>query len=207
MAKRFTDSEKWKDDWYISLSNDYKIVWQWLLDNCNHSGLCKKSISLLNIMCKTNLKEEDIIEFTNDRIVIVGDYWFIPKFLKFQYSTLLSGKPAIVSVVRDIFTHNLQIMIPKSFGKDYLIINESFNNHCQMIKDMVKDKVKDKDMDMVKGIIKNQNSKKPKSVKFDEEIENVIFDDGSSQKLGLDQKVLAKSGNLKATSIIFGSIY
>lgn len=205
MAKRFTDSEKWKDDWYISLSNDYKIVWQWLLDNCNHSGLCKKSISLLNIMCKTNLNEGDIIDFTNNRIVIVGDYWFIPKFLKFQYSTLLSGKPAIVSVVRDIFTYNLQGMIPESFGKDYLIINESFINHCKMIKDKDKDMVKD----MVK--FKNNNSienlKKPKALRFDEKIENVIFDDGSSQKLGLDQGILAKSGNLKAISIIFGSIY
>jgi len=27
MAKRFTDTDKWKDDWFISLSNDYKIIW------------------------------------------------------------------------------------------------------------------------------------------------------------------------------------
>ncbi len=203
MAKRFTDSEKWKDDWYISLSNDYKIVWQWLLDNCNHSGLCKRSISLLNIMCKTNLKEQDIIDFTNFRIIIVDDYWFIPKFLKFQYSTLLSGKPAIVSVVKDIFTYKLQRMIPESFGNDYIIINKSFDNHCKMIKDMVKDK----DMVKVKTNITNENFKKPKSVKFDEKIENVIFDDGSVQVLGAEQKILAQSGDLKATSIVYNSIY
>jgi hypothetical protein len=48
MSKRFTDTEKWKDDWFLSLSNDYRIVWQWLLDNCNHAGICKPSINLLN---------------------------------------------------------------------------------------------------------------------------------------------------------------
>lgn len=154
-------------------------------------------------MCKTSLKEENIIEFTNGRVVIVNDYWFIPKFLKFQYSTLLSGKPAIVSVVRDIFTYKLKEMIPESFGNDYIIINKSFENHCQMIKD------KDKDKDMVKDKFNmaTKNSKNPKPVKFDEKIENVIFDDGSIQKLGLDQKILAKGGDLKATSIVFGSIY
>ncbi len=142
MAKRFTDSDKWKDDWYISLSNDYKIVWQWLLDNCSHTGLCKRSISLLNMMCKVAISEKDIIEFSNGRIIIIEDYWFIPKFLKFQYSTLLSCKPAIISVVKDIFTYKLQELIPKSFGNDYLIVSKSFNNHYLMIKDKDKDMVK-----------------------------------------------------------------
>jgi len=49
MAKRLTDTEKWKDDWYISLSNDDKVVWQWLVDNCNHAGICKKNMALLNL--------------------------------------------------------------------------------------------------------------------------------------------------------------
>lgn len=145
MAKRFTDSDKWKDDWYISLSNDYKIVWQWLLDNCSHSGLCKRSVFLLNTMCKVNLTEDEIISFGNDRIIIIDDYWFIPKFLKFQYSTLLSAKPAIISVVKDIFTYKLQDFIPKSFGNDYIIVSKSFLNHCQIIKDKDKDKVKVKE--------------------------------------------------------------
>ena len=79
MAKRFTDSEKWKDDWYISLPNDYKIVWQWLLDNCTHSGLCKRSMGLLNMMCRVDFKESDILEKMNGRVCIVNDFWFIPK--------------------------------------------------------------------------------------------------------------------------------
>ena len=62
MAKRLTDTEKWKDDWYISLSNDDKIVWQWLLDNCSHAGLCKKGISMLNLMCRVNYNEQQLLE-------------------------------------------------------------------------------------------------------------------------------------------------
>lgn len=144
MAKRFTDSEKWKDDWYITLPNDYKIVWQWLLDNCSHSGLCKRSVGLLNIMCKVNFTEQEIIEKMAGRVIVFKDYWFIPKFIKFQYSTLFSNKPAIVSVVKDIFNFKLQPLIPESFGNDYIITEQSFDNHCKIIKDKVKDKDKDK---------------------------------------------------------------
>jgi hypothetical protein len=144
MAKRFTDTDKWKDNWYISLPNDYKIIWQWLLDNCTHTGLCKRSVALLNLMCKVNFTEEDILEKMEGRIIVLNDYWFIPNFLKFQYSTLNSAKPAIVSVVKDLFKYNLIPIIPKSFGNDYIIISKSFDNHYQMIKD--KDKDKDKDI-------------------------------------------------------------
>ncbi len=200
MAKRFTDSDKWKDDWYISLPNDYKIVWQWLLDNCTHSGLCKRSMALLNLMCKVDFTENEMIDAMSGRILIHGNHWFIPKFLKFQYSTLNSNKAAVVSVVKDIFNHNLKAMIPESFGNDYIIKEESFENHCKMIKD--KDKVKDKDKDKVKenGVIK-------KGEKFDEKFEKVFFDDGSWQLLGNEQKILAEGGDMAPHTIIKGSIY
>lgn len=159
MAKRFTDTDKWKDDWFISLSNDYKIIWQWLLDNCSHSGLCKRSTGLMNMMCRSSVTEMEMINAMEGRVLIVEDYWFIPKFIRFQYSTLQSGKPAIVSVVKDLFKYKLVGMIPESFGNDYKIMSESFDNHSRMIKDMVKDKDKVKDSKVKKEgeNLENQN--------------------------------------------------
>jgi hypothetical protein len=145
MAKRLTDTEKWNDDWYISLSNDYRVVWQWLLDNCNHAGICKRSIRLLNLMCNTSISEEVLISMMEGRIVVKDNNWFIPKFLKFQYSSLNSNRPVIISVVKELEKNNLLAMIPESFGNDYLII---------------KDKSKDKDKD--KDIVKPKNEKNGK---------------------------------------------
>jgi len=144
MAKRLTDTEKWNDDWYISLSNDYRIIWQWLLDNCNHAGICKRSIRLLNLMCNTDISEKELISQMDGRIVVKENNWFIPKFLKFQYTSLNSNRPVIISVVKELEKNNLLSMIPESFGNDYLII---------------KDKDKDKDKDM-------SYSKKEKNAKF-----------------------------------------
>jgi len=143
MAKRLTDTEKWNDDWYISLSNDYRIIWQWLLDNCNHAGICKRSIRLLNLMCNTNVSENDLLIVMEGRIILKDNNWFIPKFLKFQYASLHSNRPVIISVVKELEKHNLITHIPESFGNDYLII---------------KDKDKDKDKDIVK--LKNEKNGK-----------------------------------------------
>lgn len=145
MAKRFTDTEKWKDDWYLSLSNDYKIVWQWLLDNCNHAGICKKNIRLLNFMCNTDITENQMIEIMDDRVLAIKNFWFIPKFLKFQYSSLGNNRPVINSVRIELDKNNLSAMVTELFGNDYLIIKE-------------KEKEKDKDKRKDKGqIAKNQN--------------------------------------------------
>jgi len=83
MAKRLTDTEKWNDDWYISLSNDYRIIWQWLLDNCNHAGICKRSMRLLNLMCNTDINEEILVKKMDGRLIVSGNDWFIPKFFQF----------------------------------------------------------------------------------------------------------------------------
>jgi len=46
-----------------------------------------------------------------------------------------------------------------------------------------------------------------KGISFDENFENVFFADGSSQKLGSEQKVLAEGGDIAPLTIIKGSIY
>ena len=141
MAKRLTDTDKWKDEWYLSLSNDYKIIWQWLLDNCSHSGFCKPSVLFMNMLCKVNITEEDVIGSMDGRVLKVNKQWFIPKFIKFQYPTLISNKPVIVSVVKDIICNSCQEFL-FDFGEDYTIIEKSLPNHLEIIKD--KDKYKDK---------------------------------------------------------------
>lgn len=141
MAKRFTDTEKWKDEWYLSLDNDNRIVWQYLLDSCSIAGLLKKNFKLLNFCCNVNYNEFILLDIFKDRVFDIGDYFFIPKFLKFQYPKgLKSDKPAIVSVRNELLDKGL-------IDNDYEIIFKSFKNHSETIKDKYKDKVKDMDMD------------------------------------------------------------
>ena len=204
MAKRLTDTEKWKDDWYISLSNDDKVVWQWLVDNCNHAGICKKNMALLNLMCKVDYTEEQMLKKMENRVMKVKNIWFIPKFLKFQYPTLLSSKPVIISVVKELFANNLCNEIPKDFGDDYIIIKESFNNHYKMIKD------KDKDNTLIEKSVRRGYGGKKKSASFvDLELNRAYFsEDGTKwQELGTEQKNLLLKKELKYYEIFEGEIF
>ena len=110
MAKRLTDTEKWKDPFFNELSSDYKLVWIYLLDDCNHAGIWKKSIKRLNFDCSTNLTENDILKTFGSRIVPVSDdKWFIPKFVYFQYGKefIKSKQKSILSAIEILNEFNL----------------------------------------------------------------------------------------------------
>jgi hypothetical protein len=132
MSKRFTDTDKWKHDWFLSLDNDSRIVYQYLIDNCSHAGLFKKQYTHLNMVCKTNHNEDSLKKLFAKKIIDVGEYFFIPTFLKHQYKNgLQSNKPVIVSVRNELLKHNLNEIIVERLGNNFSII---------------KDKDKDKDI-------------------------------------------------------------
>jgi len=91
-------------------------------------------------MCNTSITEEILIEKMEGRVIIAGNDWFIPKFLKFQYDNLTSQRPVVLSVIKELEKNDLVKLIPESFGNDYLII---------------KDKRKDKDKD---NTVKQKNN-------------------------------------------------
>jgi hypothetical protein len=110
MAKRFTDTDKWKDEWYTELPNDYKIIWQYLLDTCDNAGIYKRNVKLLNIMCNTNVSDTDILNAFKLRVTPISDEkWIINKFCVFQYGPdfLESKNKAVISVVNKLIENNL----------------------------------------------------------------------------------------------------
>lgn len=141
MPLRFTDTEKWKDNWWQSLSNDYKIIWQYLLDNCDHAGTFKKEFRLMNFECGTNITEQQFDKVFGSRIQRSEKYnrWVIVNFCRLQYpSGIESNKPVIVSVRNVLNKYGFLTIIMQSFNNDSLIIKD---------KDKDKDKEMDKEMD------------------------------------------------------------
>jgi hypothetical protein len=156
VAKRYTDTEKWNDDWYISLSNDSRIIWQWLLDNCDHAGVLKPGVKLLNFSCNTSISHDELLAIFSGRLLFVNNVYFIPKFIKFQYPDgLKSKKPVILSVLKILTKNDLVVTLKKSLGNDYIIVDELLDNDSLIIKDKDKDKSKDKDKDEFNGEIFN----------------------------------------------------
>jgi len=145
MAKRFTDTQKWGDEWFSELDHDMMLVWLYLLDNCSHAGIWKRSLKLLRYNTGTIREQSEIESILGDRIIVFdNDKWFIPKFIKFQYSQgLNSQKPVVLSVREELNSYSLLPIINRLYGNDFIIIDKQLNNGYSTIKD--KDKDKDKD--------------------------------------------------------------
>lgn len=123
MGKRFTDTEKWRDEWWGSLPNDYRMIWLYLVDSCSIAGIWKKDFRGLNFNCNTNITEQEFIKIFAGRVVDRGGFFFIPKFVRFQNPKgLNSNKPAVVAIVNELSLNNLIPTVHELLGNDYLII-------------------------------------------------------------------------------------
>jgi len=90
VAKRFTDSDKWKKPFIKQLPLEYKIFWLYLLDDCDHAGIWHVDMEIAEIKLGTKLSLEKARGLFGERVVEFdnGTKWFIPDFIAFQYGEL-----------------------------------------------------------------------------------------------------------------------
>lgn len=160
MAKRFTDSEKWNDVWFTELNNDQRIIWIYLLDNCDNAGIFKLNMKLINFNCSTNISVEEFIFIYKERITQINkESWLINKFCSYQYGTdflIKTGNKAVQSAIKklmevkvvELIDNNYTLSIPYSSPINTLSIEDKYPI------DTLKDKDRDKDVD--KNIFKDE---------------------------------------------------
>ena len=49
MAKRMTDSDKWKKGFIRGLAPKYKLFWLYILDDCTHAGIWETDFEVASI--------------------------------------------------------------------------------------------------------------------------------------------------------------
>ncbi len=105
MAKRFTDSEKWKKIWFRSLEPTMKCLWIYILDNCDIAGFWEIDFDLAGYFIGENLHVEQIKKLFEKQFVETKDgKWFIKDFIDFQYGELKDNNNLHKSVI-----HRLKI--------------------------------------------------------------------------------------------------
>ena len=70
MSKRFTESDKWKNQWFINLPNKYKLFWIYILDDCNHAGVWRVNIELASFIIKEELTLSDSLSLFSEKIKV-----------------------------------------------------------------------------------------------------------------------------------------
>lgn len=138
MAKRFTDTEKWKKAWFRKLSPLHKAFWVYLCDNCNHAGIWEVDFELAEMFLGEPLNVDEIKHIFEKQYIEIanGRKWLIKDFIDFQYGKLNPENRA----------HKSVIDILKKEGA-YKPLKRGYQGYTVMDKDKDKDKEKDKDKD------------------------------------------------------------
>lgn len=136
MSKRMTDTEKWKKKFIRGLDSPYKLLWLYLMDDCNHAGIWEVDIEVARIRTGVVFDENIALEKFRGKILSFdqGEKWFIPDFIEFQYGVLKESNRVHISVIEILQKYNLM---------DYLQ-NKPLISPLQGVKDKAKDKDKDK---------------------------------------------------------------
>lgn len=136
MGKRFTDTDKWKKPFIRGLQGPYKLLWFYILDDCDHAGIWHVDFEVAQIRIGHDLDIEWALEQFGDRVqVLEGHKWFIPDFIKFQYGELNEKNRAhasVLSILKKYKVHERPLQGAKDKDKEM---------------DKEKDKEKDKDKD------------------------------------------------------------
>lgn len=109
MAKRFTDSEKWKDEFFQNIGASLQLFYIYVLDNCDCAGVWKINFKHFEFCTGLSLSKKEIEDGLGDRIVFINsEIAFLPKFIKFQYGDLSSIKSKVrTGIIKRLNFHNL----------------------------------------------------------------------------------------------------
>lgn len=94
MAKRFTSTDIWEEDWFLEMPSDYQLFWFYMLSKCDHAGFFKVNVKTFNLIKECKISGTKAVEYFNsgkDRVREVKDgFWFIEDFIQFQYGHYLN---------------------------------------------------------------------------------------------------------------------
>jgi len=110
MAKRFTDTAKWNEDWFLELSNSYKLFWIYICDNCDHAGIFKPNKRIFELIVGEKMNVTDFLESCNlDKVRIVeleNGRWYLTGFISFQYGGKLNINNRVHKSILSVLTKN-----------------------------------------------------------------------------------------------------
>ena len=136
MAKRLSDTEIWRKDWFLDLSIKQKLLVKFLFDNCDCAGIYEISYRTLRNCFNEEITKKDFeglkqIKFLNENTIFIED------FIKFQYNCEISNLNPKYSVHRGI------IKILNKYGL-FETLTQGLGNPS-IVRVLDKDKDKDKD--------------------------------------------------------------
>ena len=106
--KRFTETSKWGDPWFRKLPPTTKLLWQWLLDNCDGAGIIDIDLELASFHIGYPMGIDSLSELGERVKKLECGKWLIPKFISFQYGSLSADCKAHKPAFQSLEKHGLK---------------------------------------------------------------------------------------------------
>lgn len=204
MAKRFTSTEIWEEDWFLDMPIQYKLFWFFLLSACDHAGVFKVNIKSFCSLNEVKIDKNTAIELFNcgkNRIRIISEkIWLVEDFFFFQYGGTCNLNNKLHLSIQCIYNqHNISLTSIRGV-QEVKQTSQAGQGHLLLgVKD--KDKDKDKEINTNKGVV----NKKIVGREFTSD-GRVILSNGEKQELGENQKSLLEIDELDPRKIYKGYI-
>ena len=108
MAKRFTSTEIWNEDWFLDMPAEYKLFWYYMLCECDHAGLFKVNLKSFCGLNNIQIDSDKVLEYFNkDKVrirVVNKSVWFIEDFFVFQYGTTMNLNNRLHSSIEKLYS-------------------------------------------------------------------------------------------------------
>jgi hypothetical protein len=88
--KRFTECQKWNDPWFRRLEPELKLLWLWIIDNCDCAGILDPDMDLAAFQIGATKPLPSPFEAFGARVRKAGEKLFVTKFVQYQYGDALN---------------------------------------------------------------------------------------------------------------------
>ena len=125
MSKRFTETDKWRDPWFRKLTPAQKLLWFYLLDNCDQSGVIDFDHEFAEFQIGIKSSEKDIVALSKQLLKLPNGKLWLHKFVRYQYGKLSHDckphKPVFAALekhgisIEEVFKERLSMPITEGF--------------------------------------------------------------------------------------------
>lgn len=92
MAKRFTDTEKWRKAWFRKLKPKLKCAWLYLCDSCDYAGIWNIDLDSLSFHVGAKITIDELL--ANFEVQLFDENkLFLKSFVEFQQGQLKENNP------------------------------------------------------------------------------------------------------------------
>lgn len=109
--KRFTETVKWIDSWFMSLTGAHKLAWLYLVDCCDCAGVWDRNDVLANCQIGSEVNWDEALKaFGDGRVcVLPNGRWLVRSFVSFQCGELSKQCAPHKAVIAKIESHGLTL--------------------------------------------------------------------------------------------------